>query len=83
MTDRSSLSLSRRQALAGVSALAFAAGVGAPLASAAPGLVLPAGLRGNLTDMTGHMPAYNAPIGFGRPKGSAAAINDPYDLVFA
>jgi hypothetical protein len=48
-----------------------------------PGSVLPAGLSENFTDMTGHMPAYNTPIGFGRPKGSAAPIHDPYDLIFA
>jgi hypothetical protein len=83
MTDRSSLSLNRRQALAGVSAMAFAAGVGAPLAAASPGLVLPAGVGRGLTDMTGHAPAYNASIGFGRPRASAALIDDPYDLIFA
>jgi len=82
MTDWFSVPLSRRQALAGVSAMAFAAGAGAPLAAASPGLVPPAGLGRSLTDMTGHAPAYNAPIGFGRPKASAALIDDPYDLIF-
>jgi hypothetical protein len=82
MTDRSSFSLNRRQALAGVSAIAFAAGVGAPLAAASPGLVPPVGF-GGITDMTGHTPGYNATIGFGRPKASAALIDDPYDLIFA
>jgi hypothetical protein len=83
MTKTSSLSLSRRQALVGVSVAAFAAGIGAPLASASSALVLSANPGPGLTDMTGHVPAYNAPIGFGRATTSAAFVADPYDLVFA
>jgi hypothetical protein len=76
-----SISLSRREALVGVSSAAIAVGIGmsiAPVAAASVAIHA----KAELTDMTGHTPGYNAPIGFGRPKTSAL-ITDPYDLIFA
>jgi hypothetical protein len=76
----SSINPSRREALVGVGAAAIAVGVGMSIAPAAASVI--ARVEGELTDMTGHWPAYNAPIGFGRPSASAL-ITDPYDLIFA
>jgi hypothetical protein len=79
---RSSPALSRRQALFGVSAAVLAAGIGIHADPASAATVF-ASVQAELTDMTGHTPGYNATIGFGRPKASAALIDDPYDLIFA
>ena len=72
--------LSRRQALVGASAAALTVAIGMPGQPASAAIAFTAL---NLTDMTGHVPPYNAAIGFGRPAKSAVLINDPYDLIFA
>ena len=71
------LVLNRRQALFGASAVALLIGISPRDASAAAMLN-----TAEPTDMTGHVPAYNAPIGFSRQK-TATTIDDPYDLIFA